>query len=193
MRFDYVAHANVKTEKEMRNTAYTSATLVSNCGGTFPAPLALPNLGNHTKMLPHEHHLHRFFLHQLSQKSAQKRGIQKSLGIKININLTPGTLIFSSVPWGLGGWGWTPNPSMKESHEWLWQALRLGQHDLVTSLAPREFEPFHEEEIGVKLFWFSKTSGNTLEKKIDRSINQSINQSITQSINQSINQLEKND
>jgi len=28
---------------------------------------------------------------------------------------------------------------MKE-HEWLWQALRLGQHDLVTSLAPREFD-----------------------------------------------------
>lgn len=26
------------------------------------------------------------------------------------------------------------------SHEWLWQALRQGQHDLVTSLAPREFD-----------------------------------------------------
>ncbi len=30
---------------------------------------------------------------------------------------------------------------MKE-HEWLWQALRLGQHDLVTSLAPRDFDPW---------------------------------------------------
>ncbi|CAK9040538.1 BTB/POZ and TAZ domain-containing protein 5 (BTB and TAZ domain protein 5) [Durusdinium trenchii] len=29
---------------------------------------------------------------------------------------------------------------MRVDHEWLWQALRLGQHDLVTSLAPREFD-----------------------------------------------------
>lgn len=29
---------------------------------------------------------------------------------------------------------------MMKEHEWLWQALRLGQHDLVTALAPREFD-----------------------------------------------------
>ena len=40
--------------------------------------------------------------------------------------------------------------AMKE-HEWLWQALRLGQHDLVTALAPREFEPWPFASLGASL------------------------------------------
>jgi len=41
---------------------------------------------------------------------------------------------------------------MKE-YEWLWQALRQGQHDLVTALAPREFEPWRRYLIFSRIFY----------------------------------------